>query len=379
MPSQHVLPTIFVGFSASNFHAYNSLQITASAQRAHAAPFPVPLHVSASKAGGPPKLSDSYLPAVMQAIAYYVELIQYEPLYTTTIEPPYSLASGPLHDMSQSTPPSAKPMLSVTTTPRPTSTQRPTPTTPSFGNIELTTPHHKPGYFAPERPPHSSSAVAANDKPSTTKQPPRVTAPTRKPALTGNLPILSISNAPYFDYFFHQRRLLQRKSGELIFGKKENRKSEAKESISLRNRAFEQFSSALSPRFLPTEFEFLHQLPADLLQDIESEPYDSSARTDTEAVNAFRKIYDDFYERIRYSTALAGPQTGKKRVPPTKPYVLFLFLYDQLKREATRLNLQEFVVRNGSETAYNDFKSVLMRMWCFFCFSASRRVTVRRC
>lgn len=94
-----------------------------------------------------------------------------------------------------------------------------------------------------------------------------------------------------------------------------------------------------------SEYEFLHQLPADLLQDIESEPYESSARTDMEAVNAFRKIYDDFFERIRYSTALAGPQTGRKRVPPTKPYVLFLFLYDQLKRDAKRLNLQDFEVK----------------------------------
>lgn len=211
---------LFFGFSAANFHAFNTLQITASAQRAHAAPFPAPLHVSEPKVGGPPKLSDSYLPAVMQALAYYVELIQYEPLHTTTIEPPYTLQSGPLHDVSQSTPPSAKPMLSVTTTPRPTTTQRPPTTTPpSFGNIELTTPHHKPGYFAPERPPHTSSAAAASDRPSTTKQPPRVTTPTtKKPALTGNLPILSISNTPYFEYFFHQRRLLQRKSGELISG-----------------------------------------------------------------------------------------------------------------------------------------------------------------
>lgn len=115
-----------------------------------------------------------------------------------------------------------------------------------------------------------------------------------------------------------------------------------------RNRFVRSVFKRFAASFPPSEFEFLHQLPADLLQDIESEPYDSSARTDTEAVNAFRKVYDDFYERIRYSSALAGPQTGKKRVPPTKPYVLFLFLYDQLKREAKRLNLQDFVVRNCS-------------------------------
>lgn len=97
-----------------------------------------------------------------------------------------------------------------------------------------------------------------------------------------------------------------------------------------------------------SDYEFLHQLPADLLQDIESEPYETPTRTDIDAVNAFRRIYDDFFERLRYSTALAGPQTGRKRVPPTKPYVLFLFLYDQLKREAKRLKLEEFEVKKTS-------------------------------
>lgn len=42
------------------------------------------------------KLTESYLPAVMQALAYYIELIQYEPLHTTTIEPPFTLSTTPL-------------------------------------------------------------------------------------------------------------------------------------------------------------------------------------------------------------------------------------------------------------------------------------------
>lgn len=201
------------------------LQITATPQRAHAVPepFPIPLHVGTSKAGGPPKLSNSYLPAVMQALAYYVELIQYEPLYTTTIEPPYTIPAVSLQDSTQTTPASAKPMLSITTSTRPTTkspittTKRPTTIA---SNIELTTQYHKPGYYAPERPPSMSNAIATNIKPSTTKQPSKVTTTKttpKKPALTGDLPILSISNSPYFDYFFHQRRLQQRKTGELIF------------------------------------------------------------------------------------------------------------------------------------------------------------------
>lgn len=87
----------------------------------------------------------------------------------------------------------------------------------------------------------------------------------------------------------------------------------------------------------------MHQLPADLLQDIENEAYELPAKFDIDNVNAFRKIYDDFFERIRFA-ALAGPQTGKKRIPPTRPYVLFLMCYDLLKREAKLLNLQDFVV-----------------------------------
>lgn len=50
--------------------------------------------------GSTPKLAtgltESYLPAVMQALAYYIELIQYEPLYTTTVEPPFTVSTTPL-------------------------------------------------------------------------------------------------------------------------------------------------------------------------------------------------------------------------------------------------------------------------------------------
>lgn len=106
--------------------------------------------------------------------------------------------------------------------------------------------------------------------------------------------------------------------------------------------------------FIFIDNPFLHQLPADLLQDIENESYELPAKFDTDNVNAFRKIYDDFFERTRF-TALAGPQTGKKRIPPTRPYVLFLMCYDLLKREAKLLNLQDFVVNFplSHRTQYN--------------------------
>lgn len=92
------------------------------------------------------------------------------------------------------------------------------------------------------------------------------------------------------------------------------------------------------------EHEFLHQFPAELLQDIEKEAYEPPKGTDQEMANEFRRVYDDFYTRVR----IFAPITGKKRIPPTRPYVLFLILYDLCKREAKRLALQEYTVSASS-------------------------------
>lgn len=88
------------------------------------------------------------------------------------------------------------------------------------------------------------------------------------------------------------------------------------------------------------ELQFLHPLPSGLLQDILYEPYEQSSLSDADNINEFRRLYDDFYGRV----VSDGSQTGKKRIPPTKPYVQFLMLYDLLKREAKRLMLQKFEV-----------------------------------
>lgn len=88
------------------------------------------------------------------------------------------------------------------------------------------------------------------------------------------------------------------------------------------------------------EYEYLHQYPAELLQDIENEAYERPKANDQDAINDFRRTYDDFFARVR----VFSPITGKKRVPPTRPYVLFLIFYDLCKREAKRLHLQEFTV-----------------------------------
>lgn len=87
--------------------------------------------------------------------------------------------------------------------------------------------------------------------------------------------------------------------------------------------------------------QYLHQFPSSLLQDILDEHYEQPARFDIDNVNEFRKIYDDSFYMTR---VYWGPQTGKKKIPPTKPYVQFLMLYDLLKREAKLLNLHEFEV-----------------------------------
>lgn len=92
--------------------------------------------------------------------------------------------------------------------------------------------------------------------------------------------------------------------------------------------------------FYSTEYDlqFLHQLPSGLLQDILYERYEQPAFLDEDNVNEFLKVYDDFYGRNQ-------PVTGKKKVPPTKPYVQLLMLYDLLKREAKKLMLNKFQVK----------------------------------
>lgn len=182
----------------------------------------------------------------------------------------------------------------LTSKPQPT-TRRPlvSTTTPSWWHPE-TTPLHNPGYFAPE--------IAVNSDPSTdvTRQPIAPSKPSSKPQI-GDLSVLSIANFPYFEFFVPSNT----KSGE--------RKP---------------------------EYELLDPYPAELLQDIENEPYEPHKGTDQEIINKFRRIYDDFFARVR----VFSPITGKKRVPPTRPYVLFLMFYDLCKREAKRLGLQEFTV-----------------------------------
>lgn len=186
---------------------------------------------------------------------------------------------------------------SRTTTPKPRpTTRRPlgSTTTPSWWHPE-TTPYHNPGYFAPQLSANSASTVGGVSKQ------PLASEPYSKPQI-GDLSVLSIASFPYFEYFVP--------STTKSFARK-------------------------------PEYELLDQYPAELLQDIENEPYEQRKGTDQEIISEFRRIYDDFFARVR----VFSPIVGKKRVPPTRPYVLFLIFYDLCKREARRLGLQEFTVR----------------------------------
>lgn len=106
------------------------------------------------------------------------------------------------------------------------------------------------------------------------------------------------------------------------------------------------------------DLQFLHQLPAGLLQDIRSERYEQPALLDADNVNELLKVYDDFYGR-------SDPVTGKKKVPPTKPYVQMLMLYDLLKREAKRLMLNKFEVSLmcGASTTRVLHNNVLQKLY----------------
>lgn len=77
--------------------------------------------------------------------------------------------------------------------------------------------------------------------------------------------------------------------------------------------------------------------------DVLNEPYNLRAISDLDNVNEFRKKYDDSYDRnyrkgapnkdlLKMNMKIQMYQqratlTGKKKSPPTRPYVLMVMLY----------------------------------------------------
>lgn len=246
-----------------------------------------------------PKLLTNFIPASMQLLQHCIESIQYEPVTpsTTTAKPTTTTAAAPAQ-------------------------QRPTV-------------FHKPGYFGPEKPPPTPpSSAAAGGTISSTSASEQTTKPSTETAET-----LLWNDKQFFEWF------LQSKYKQIKLDNDYN-------------------------------LQLLDQLPLRLLQDIEGERYELPALLDKDNVNEFRKIYDDKYheseadlqqinneggDRLHLtnnrhgsgaSTGGSGGNkniadgavgSGRKRVPPTKPYIHMLMLYDLLKREAKKFmfNLYE--------------------------------------
>lgn len=110
------------------------------------------------------KHTESFLPPVMQAIAYYVELLQYEPLYSTTVEPPFTLSTTP---------------LTLPTFPSASTSQSPPKQPVTWWSPSSTTTTPKPIYSLTQ-PTTSSWYTTTTRKPSTWWSPPS-TSTTQKP------------------------------------------------------------------------------------------------------------------------------------------------------------------------------------------------------
>ncbi|XP_061387213.1 uncharacterized protein LOC133322185 [Musca vetustissima] len=216
-------------------------------------------------------LLDSYLPASMQALAYYIDHLQYEPLSSTTVEPPF-MADDAMNSSSTTT----------TTTRRPFTTNKPGSTTTGWWN-----------------PPSWWGGVA----PTTTETPTNPPTPAHKPALYAPENPLKLKHEP---------------EGYEIF-----------------------YEMAEKP-------DGLANLPLSLIRDIITEPNHDDFNNDVESLDNFLRLYDDNYGRatIDSDTAMDRWSTtstaGKKRIPPTKPYVEFLLVYDLLKRDAKSSNLSKY-------------------------------------
>lgn len=242
---------------------------------------PVPGTPLPEEAPPPPKLLTNFIPASMQILQHCIESIQYEPVTPTTT--------------------TAKPTTTTAAVP----TQRPTAL-------------HKPGYFGPAKPPPTrpSSAFGITSSTSTQQQ-------TTKPS-TETAETLLWNDKQFFEWF------LQNKYKQIKLDNDYN-------------------------------LQLLDPLPLRLLEDIDGQRYELPALLDKDNVNEFRKIYDDKYREsetdlqqiniasgnkphLMYnqhissssSSSITKGGSGKKRVPPTKPYIHMLMLYDLLKREAKK-------------------------------------------
>ncbi|XP_022214455.2 uncharacterized protein LOC111068951 [Drosophila obscura] len=228
----------------------------------------------------PASLLTSYLPASMQALAYYIDLLQYEPLSSTTIEPPFN-ANG--SDMESNGGSSTTPLPP---TPTPTAIKPKTTTRRPGGSGSGSGWWQPPSWW--ETPQRTSTTERPTSAP-TPPHRPALFAPSPEPTLEGHALFNEIGDDADFD-----------------------------------------------------------KLPLSLIRDIQSEVRHDDFTNDVESLDNFLRLYDDNYGRAAFDFESAMDRwsttstAGKKRVPPTKPYVDFLLVYDLLKRDAKAANLSKY-------------------------------------
>ncbi|XP_017860453.1 PREDICTED: uncharacterized protein LOC108612069 [Drosophila arizonae] len=239
--------------------------------------------------GQPANLLNSYLPASMQALAYYIDLLQYEPLSSTTAEPPFS-ADG---QQEQSTTP-LTPVASSSSTSRPTAANS-NPSRPSSTTRRPT--GSTTGWWQPP------SWWETPQRTTTTARPTAAPTPPHGPALYAPDTAKRVLPTPL--------------EGQALFDE------------------------------IHSDSDF-DRLPLSLIRDIQTEALHDDFTNDVESLDNFLRLYDDNYGRAAFDFESAMDRwsststAGKKRVPPTKPYVDFLLVYDLLKRDAKAANLSKY-------------------------------------
>lgn len=166
----------------------------------------------------------------MQAVAYYVDLLQYEIIDTTTVEPPFTLApatqaddaaatTATIVDATTSSPiastvtPKMPVSTTSTTTPStPTTTRRPwsNPTTVAAVQSRPTAAH-APGNYAPTLDMIQHVFENRTGMPAAVADAAGAVA---APSSNGPLPLLSISNQQFFNWFLQSKdETVTRQSG----------------------------------------------------------------------------------------------------------------------------------------------------------------------
>uniref|UniRef100_A0A1B0FRB3 Uncharacterized protein n=1 Tax=Glossina morsitans morsitans TaxID=37546 RepID=A0A1B0FRB3_GLOMM len=111
-----------------------------------------------------------------------------------------------------------------------------------------------------------------------------------------------------------------------------------------------------------SNWEGFNTLPLSLIRDIETDTNSEHPINILESIDNFLRLYDDNYGQVIISSHTstdpwsALSNAGKKREPPARPYMEFLLVYDVLKREAKTLSLNKY--EGYSEDLLNELQKV---------------------